>query len=225
MPADVVVFDEVRFPEEIDFGVTGGPEFSTTVLVTAGGFEQRNENWEEVRHSWTVGNDLKDDTEFATLLDFFMARRGRLRGFRFKDHQDFEAAAQVCRVKGPLGGAEVGDGVETEFQLQKKYTSGGQTTTRTIRKPVAADPAPQVFLDTGGGPVLQTEGVDYTIDTTTGIVTFTIAPAVGDVVTWTGEFDVPVRFDADKFDAELPLFGRHNWDGLPIVEIRIPEDS
>ncbi len=48
-------------------------------------------------------------------------------------------------------------------------------------------------------PVIKVDGVtktvatDYTI--TNGVVTFTTPPANNKPLTWTGEFDVPVRFD------------------------------
>jgi uncharacterized protein (TIGR02217 family) len=46
-------FHEVRFPDNIAYGATGGPEFATTVVVTGAGHEQRNVNWTEARARWT----------------------------------------------------------------------------------------------------------------------------------------------------------------------------
>ena len=42
----------------------------------------------------------------------------------------------------------------------------------------------------------------FTLDTTTGIVTFTGSPIPkgSDVLTWSGEFDVPCRFSSDKLE-------------------------
>jgi uncharacterized protein (TIGR02217 family) len=37
-------FHEVRFPDNIAFGATGGPEFATTVVATSAGHEKRNVN-------------------------------------------------------------------------------------------------------------------------------------------------------------------------------------
>ena len=79
-----------------------------------------------------------------------------------------------------------------------------------------------MFLDTGGGPVLQARPGDYSFDTSTGKITFTVAPVTGDVVTWTGEFDVPVRFDTDDLDTTLTDFDNFV---VPVVfiELRIPQ--
>ena len=42
-------FHEVRFPDNIAYGATGGPEFATTVVATGSGHEKRNVNWSEAR--------------------------------------------------------------------------------------------------------------------------------------------------------------------------------
>ena len=42
-------FHEVRFPDNIAYGATGGPEFATTVVATGAGHEKRNVNWSEAR--------------------------------------------------------------------------------------------------------------------------------------------------------------------------------
>lgn len=38
-------FHDVSFPDAIARGATGGPEYSTDVVMVASGFEQRNVNW------------------------------------------------------------------------------------------------------------------------------------------------------------------------------------
>ena len=232
----IVGFDEVPFPRKIEFGMTGGPGWNTTVIITASGFEQRNQNWENARRRFdAIFKQLPSDpfNSFPELLAFFNARRGRLRGFRFRDHTDFEAIAQVCTQFNDTA-ILVGDGVETEFQCAKLYDDANQSFNpfrRLIKKPVlespdpdfeSGDPTAQVFLDTGGGPVLQARPGDYSFDTSTGKITFTVAPVTGDVVTWTGEFDVPVRFDTDDLDTTLTDFDNFV---VPVVfiELRIPQ--
>lgn len=242
MPVNIVGFDEVRLPERYSFGAVGGSGFSTTILSTAAGFEQRNENWEQGRGRWDLTfkeREINTETgeDFDDLIDFWYSRRGKLRGFRFKDWVDFSATAQVCAQKNDLT-EEVGDGVETEFQMQKTYSDEFATNDykRLIFKP--SDPESgtlQVFLDTGGGPVQQTEdtgmGGDYTLNRdgnnmiTDGIITFAVPPDVDDVVTWTGDFDVPVRFDVDDQKIRNVSFNNLFWENIPIVEIRIPDPS
>jgi uncharacterized protein (TIGR02217 family) len=121
-------FHEIRFPDKIAYGATGGPEFATTVVVTGAGHEQRNVNWAEARGRWDVGTGLKHQQQLDALIAFFRARKGRACGFRFKDWTDFEAVVQLIGI---------GDDVTTEFQLIKRYPSGSAIEIHTIMKPVA----------------------------------------------------------------------------------------
>ncbi len=200
MPA----FHEVRFPENIAYGVSGGPEYATTIVVTASGYETRNINWSAARGKWDAASGLKNQTQLDALIAFFRARKGRAYGFRFKDWTDFKATAQ------PLG---VGNGSLKLFQLTKTYSSGGYDEKRIITKPVAGT----VKLYLNG--VLQ--GAGWTVNTTTGLVTFGVAPGNSVLVTADFEFDVPVRFDTDKLDATIEQYNINQWSGIPIVEIRI----
>ena len=40
-----MAFHDVRFPERIALGAEGGPAFSTTIIASSGGHEQRQANW------------------------------------------------------------------------------------------------------------------------------------------------------------------------------------
>ena len=129
-------FHEVRFPDNIAYGATGGPEFATTVVVTGAGHEQRNVNWAEARGRWDVASGLKNQQQLDELIAFFRARKGRAFGFRFKDWTDYKATGQL------LG---TGDGTNTTFQLVKHYPSGSVIEVRTVSKPVAG--TVQVYKD------------------------------------------------------------------------------
>lgn len=196
-------FHEVQFPPDISYGAAGGPGYSTSVVATVSGHEKRNANWAEARGKWNVAHGLKRRDQVAALIAFFRARKGRAHGFRFKDWTDFQALAQ------PLG---IGDGANTEFQLVKHYASGGALESRVITKPV--DGSVKVYMD----GVEQISGVS--VDGTTGIVTFAVAPADSAVVTADFEFDVPARFDTDEMDVTIETYDLARWAQIPIVEIR-----
>jgi uncharacterized protein (TIGR02217 family) len=70
-------FHEVRFPDNIAYGATGGPEFATTVVATGAGHEKRNVNWSEARGRWDVASGLKKQAQIDELIAFFRARRGK----------------------------------------------------------------------------------------------------------------------------------------------------
>lgn len=63
------------------------------------------------------------------------------------------------------------------------------------------------------------DNVDFTIDHTTGQISFTTAPGDGASVTAGCAFDVPVRFDNDHLDVELSSFDAGMIPSIPLIEI------
>ncbi len=198
-----------RFNTEIRYGARGGPEFRTEIVTVTSGAEQRNVGWADSRGQWQSGDDVYTREELDSLIAFFRERMGRAGGFRFKDWSDWEVAAVTSKI-GTITGST------TTFQLQKKYVNGANTVYRDIKKPVPDT----VTIYNGSGVALVAPTIDYT----TGIVTL----SAGDysAYTWTGEFDVPARFDVDRFDSEFnayePVTKRalYTVNGLTIVETR-----
>lgn len=197
-------FHEVQFPPKIAYGATGGAEFNTAIATTFGGFEQRNVNWQKSRGRWDVSSGLKNQSDMDALQAFFRARFGKAYGFRFKDWADYKGIGQI------LG---TGNGAQTAFQIIKIYTSGANSYTRDIKKLVSGT------VNIYKNSVLQSSG--FTLDTTTGIVTFSAAPAAGVIVSADFEFDVPVRFDTDTISVRADGPGFYVWDSVPIVELRL----
>ena len=105
-----------------------------------------------------------------------------------------------------------GDDAETQFQLVKHYPSGSVIEVRTITKPVAG--TVKVYLDG------TEQALGWSVDTTTGLVIFGTAPALGVEVTADFEFDVPVRFDTDQMAVTIETYRLHAWQQIPIVELR-----
>ena len=197
-------FVETRFPEDIAYGSSGGPSYSTDVVMTVSGHEQRNINWEHARARYNVAHGVKNQAQLGALIAFFRARKGRAYGFRFQDWSDFKAINQT------LG---TGDGSTTQFQLIKQYDNGGVSETRIIHKPV--QDTVKLYVDS----VLQETGVS--VDYSTGLISFSVAPPSGTLVTADFEFDVPVRFDTDSLSARLDHYGAYSWNDIPLVELRI----
>ncbi len=213
-----MAFHDVRLSEDIERGATGGPQFSTTVKGLSSGFEKRNINWEDVRGAWDIGYGLmhKDpditDNNYTAVLNFFYVRQGRAHSFRFKDWSDFEIGDFSDNTSREFIGT--GDNLDTIFQIIKRYTSGGINYDRTIAKIV--DGTFKLFVN----GALQTITADYTIDLLTGIVTFAVAPPAGQLVEVIAEFDVPVRFDVDRFGITLQQVQAGSVPDLPLVEVR-----
>lgn len=208
-------FHEVRFPASLSFGSVGGPERRTDIVTLVNGFEERNTPWAHSRRRFDAGVGLRSLDDIETLIAFFEARRGQMYGFRWKDWSDFKS----CRASAVVGFDDqqigVGDGRETVFQLVKTYRSGGQSYARPIRKPVAGTVRVGVEQDE------LREGVDFEIDTTTGLVTLAHAPAEGMRVVAGFEFDVPVRFDTDRIQTSVASFQAGEVPSVPVLEVRV----
>lgn len=205
-------FHPVLFPVDISYGSAGGPQFSTDVVETISGFEQRNVNWSQARLRYNVAYGVRSAAQLETLLAFFRARQGKAYGFRFRDWTDYQscpAAASPAPLDQNLGS---GDGTNKMFALRKAYTSGATTVYRLITKPVAGS----IRVALNG--VEQLSG--WTIDTETGLVTFTAAPASGVSVTAGFLFDVPVRFDSDTLSLSLDSYGVGSANGVDLIEVR-----
>lgn len=199
-------FDEVRLPEDVERGAQGGPRFLTTIVELTSGFEKRNQDWANSRALYDISYGIQTQSDYQVVLAFFYARRGRARGFRFKDWSDYTTGTSQLIFN-------VGDDTTSVFQLRRPYTdAGGNTFYRDITKPV--DGTVRIFID-------GLETTAFSLDTTTGLVTFTAAPALDAVLTWVGEYDVPVRFDTDDFQINLEYFDAGSVPSIPLVEIRV----
>lgn len=200
-------FHEIRFPLRLALGAAGGPERRTEVLALASAREVRNTVWSASRRRWDVGGAISGLGGLHELSSFFEARMGRLFGFRFRDPLDFASAppgAPVTELDQVIG---AGDDVTAAFALVKDY--GGVL--RTISKPVTG--TIRVALD----------GVElangWSVDVTTGTVTFDVAPDDGAVVTAGFEFDCAVRFESDRLESVVEAFGVGRVVSVSLVEL------
>ena len=207
-----MAFHEIRFPDNISRGARGGPERRTQIVGLASGDEERNASWANSRRRYDISYGIRRADDLDAVVQFFEARNGRLHGFRFKDWGDYKS----CRPsESPAAGDQsigTGDGVQTVFQLVKRYTSGAQTWVRAITKPVAGT----VRIALGDTP--QPSG--WTIDPATGLVAFAAAPGSGVTVRAGFEFDVPVRFDSDTLDVTIDIERLGSITSIPLLEIR-----
>lgn len=196
----MAAFDEVQFPPSISLGASGGPKFSTDVIIMSSGYESRNQNWLAARAEYDISTGVKTQADMDAVIAFFYARSGRSRAFRFKDWKDYSAQAQALLSLG-----------SNQFQLLKQYSSGAVTYSRTINKPVTG-----TVIVRAGGSVVIPSAIDYT----TGIVTSTSALTSADF-----QFDVPVRFDIDQLEVEIQDFAANEFASIvrkiPLIEVRI----
>jgi uncharacterized protein (TIGR02217 family) len=210
-------FHDVRFPTEISRGAGGGPERRTDVVVLGSGYEERNSRWANSRRSYNAGYGVKSLDDLHAVIAFFEERRGRLHGFRWRDHADWKSCppqATPTMLDQTIG---TGDGTTSSFQLRKTYGSVHAPWARDITKPVAGS----VLIAVAG--VARMPGTHFTLDASTGLVQFLpgAVPAAGEIVTAGFEFDVPVRFDTDKLEVSLSGFQHGAVPSIPLTEIRV----
>ncbi len=212
-----MAFHEVRFPTNVSKGAVGGPERRTDVVTLASGFEERNSRWADSRRSYNAGYGIRGVDDLHAVLAFFEERRGRLHGFRWRDHADYRSGPPS---RAPLAADQAigtGTGVLAVFQLIKTYGSAYAPYTRTIRKPAQGS----VRIAVAG--VAKTEGTHFTVDHALGAVTFLAGniPAASAAITAGFEFDVPVRFDADRIEVNLQNLAAGSIPHIPVIEVRL----
>ncbi len=204
-----MAFHHVRFPLDIALGARGGPERKTDIVTLAGGGESRNGRWAHSRRRYNAGYGVKSRADMQAVLAFFEERRGRLHGFLWRDGLDHSSGAAVPLPNDQSIGT--GDGARTEFQLVKRYGAAFDPYLRVIAKPVA------------GSVRIAVDGVElvsgWSVDVTSGMIGFSVAPGSGADVSAGFFFDVPVRFDTDRLDIELNGFDGAEAPSIPLLEI------
>jgi uncharacterized protein (TIGR02217 family) len=198
-------FSENRLNIQWGVGASGGSEFNTYEVVSASGFVYSNANWIDDLYSVDIGNRVILRSEKDYISSFFKNRKGKNQGFRFKNWTDYKGTNELLAAP---------NGTNKIFQLYKNYSDGTDTYTKRIIKPVSGT---LTVTDNGGAAGA------YTVDYTTGIITFTTAPISGHVLRASFEFDLPVKFATDKFELtylqETQQGGQYQMGSLPIREV------
>lgn len=211
-----MIVKEIRFPDDVSYGSSGGPTYSTLVPQTGSGYEDTVSNWSAPRHRYDVGYGIRTFDMIEKVIAFFHVVRARAFGFRFKDWADFKSCAVSATTSATDQSLGTGDGVIATFQLWKTYTYSGESYARKITKPVAGT----VKVAVNG--VQKTITTHFTVSTVTGVVTFTSGniPTIGQAVTAGYEFDVPVRFENDSLNVSLDNLKVGGAD-VSLIEVRV----
>ncbi len=212
-----MTFHNIRFPTEISIGSTGGPERRTDIVVLGSGQEERNSRWYDSKRRYNAGYGIKSLHDIYDVLEFFEERRGRLYGFLWRDRLDHKSCQPENDVSPVDQFIATADGINWTFQLIKRYGKSRAPYYRQIRKPVEG--TVRVAFDS----MEMIEGEDFSVDCSTGVLTFlhNTPPSAGIIITAGFEFDVPVRFDSDRLEIDLVKFDAGLIQDIPIVEIKL----
>lgn len=204
-----------RLPPYIERGSGFGPTWKNVIQEAIAGNEQRFANWVKCRGVGDLSLGLRNSTDplsdFRAILAMWRAHTGSLYPFRFRDWSDYTATNHVFAN---------GTGSLTTFQLAMVYdpsrillgTAGTLFYVRDITLPNLST----VTIRVNG--VLQATPANYSISAA-GLVTFTTAPAAASDIAWSGEFDVPVRFDTDQLPVIMQEADLASIRSIPIREV------
>lgn len=184
------------------FGWTGGPGFNTRIVTRLNGRENRNADWSQPQHSFSLPFQALTQDDYAPIKNMHLNRQGAWGVFLYRDRLDDTASNEL------IGTAEAG---QAEFQLVKDSTLDGVIYKRqctALYVPAEDGSAIQVTpeITVNGSPAM-----GWTFDHDRGLA-FPPAPMTGgEIVRWSGQFSVWVRFVSDR----LPFtIGTRNADGF-----------
>lgn len=189
-------FIEERLLDNLSGGFAGGPTWKTRRVGLRSGIERRNIDRSRPLHRFQGSWDRREVGVAETLIAAFNATAGAAIGFRFRNWLDYQA--DNAPLTTATGGSQ-------SIQLSKRYPFGATFRTVPIRKPNS-----DVVILANGEPI------SATVSTTTGMVQFSALP--GDIITWSGTFDLPVTFDSDEFMATI------EQTHIYTIEVTIAED-
>jgi uncharacterized protein (TIGR02217 family) len=198
-----------------------GESGNTAIIELAGGAEERIQRWSDTRLVANLGYAVKSYDDLRDILTFKRARGHRAHSFRFWNPLDYSTNA--LNTPSDDSAAHVDDEDESigtgapplaTFQLVKRYTSGATTVTRNITKPITGT------VKVAVATVAQTEGVDFTVNYSTGVVTFGTPPSNGAAVTAGCQFNDEVRFESDDTAVSIESYERGDVPGgLRVVSV------
>jgi len=174
------------FPNDISYNSVGSTRFATDVIVVDSGDDQRVQRWAQPLMEYDVAYGIRTMEQLLMLISFFRAMRGRFYSFCYQDNVDFTSSLPVkfeARSAPPIQCTDqvlgVGDGLTYVWQLVKNYNSSTQSQQRTISRP---QPGTTIM------GVNAAKATNFTVDETTGLVTFTspLVEAIGASVAFNG---------------------------------------
>ena len=117
-------------------GSSGGPRNRTLIATQPSGDERRVQQWQNARWHYQVGMANRSPDQLRAIQAFLVARRGSLNAFKVRDPLDYSTASAF---QGTVTGDDVeigtGDGIETRFQMVKRYDVGAYEYARPLRRP------------------------------------------------------------------------------------------
>jgi uncharacterized protein (TIGR02217 family) len=178
----------------LSWPVVKTPTFMTRVQKSVSGIESRTAYAAYPIYKFSLTFEFLSVADYHSLAGFFLQRQGMWDSFLFNDPSDNTVTAQQFGV---------GNGTSTQFQLVRAFNGTFAEPTQNIN----------------GTPTIYIDGVPtgaFTLNST-GVVTFSTPPALGKILTWTGQYYFRCRFDADAHDYAQVLSNFYEFKQLDLV--------
>jgi len=218
------MFKPVLFPTNISFNSIVSETFESDDIIVDSGVSQRTPRWKYPLHEADVAFAVRTMEELHALKQFWRIVHGTQYGFLFNNPFDFtsnfaknfdsRSAPQITAIDQVIG---TGDGATTQFQLSKTYTYKNvyDNTDETHVKPIYR-PQPNTTIVSLDG-VQQFSG--WSVDVTTGIVTFTSPPGNGVIIKAGFWYWLTMRFNTKRLPLALEAYGIGQASEVKLVEI------
>jgi len=212
-------FLEIQLNPDIAYGTKGGLSYTSVVVTNQTRVETRFQQQSRGFWKFNLGYNTKSKKVMAGIQAFFQQVQGKTYGWRFRNYREYytsitdyiDATSPPTPVKEPITTYASG----TTMQLIHTRRPGTSTAEIVpIRKPDMTVPI-KLYRDGSG---TEWPNTNYTLDTTTGIVTFNTSQT-GHTFSWLGYWDTPCRFDVDSPDISWDDFDIFSWSGINIMEI------
>lgn len=162
-----MAFLEERFPEDINYGSGFATTHAARIVTTAGGSEFRSLDHPYIKSSLDVDFTRQRDEVITRIIALNQRANGTFRGFRVKNYLDFSTnnfRGVPTAFDQPM--VSLGSGVYQITRWYGTYTDP-LASRRRIRKPVSGTALIGVNGEVHSSSL-------YTVDYTTGLVTFTV---------------------------------------------------
>jgi uncharacterized protein (TIGR02217 family) len=183
-----------RLSAPIELGAKRVVRMDLTVTPMDGGTEARERRWDQFLFDFEVSFPVgkrAGNTNLDEVTAAFLATGGGELSFDLRDYRESSVTDEAFGV---------GDGSTKVFPLTRTYAFGPVSHVRRIYRPVSP-----ITVKKAG--IVQSSG--YTVDYQLGVVTFTAAPAAAAVLSWSGDFNVPVRFDREQISQAVSIHNEH----------------
>jgi uncharacterized protein (TIGR02217 family) len=205
--ADIGIFPSLP---GLAWSVTKTPTFQTRIQRAVSGRELRALDYPYPLWQFTLVFDLLRDNptagydELRTLMGFFMLCQGAYGTFLFEDPSDYQVTGQQIGI---------GNASTTVFQLQRAM--GATLPGGGFLEPIVApNVVNALYLD----GIAQNPGT-YSVDPSTGLVTFSVAPASGLIITADYSYYFRCRFADDSYAFENFMFQLWQLKKLTFISV------